>query len=54
MLEVAHDWHLTPSQFWACTEEDQAFMVAYTRTMGQMSAYERARAAPPADRQENG
>jgi hypothetical protein len=46
-VETAHDWGLTPSQFWAASEDDQAYMMAYTRSVGQMARYERQVQEPP-------
>lgn len=38
-IETAHDWGMSPSAFWAASDEDQAYMMAYTQTTGKMAAY---------------
>lgn len=38
--QVAKDWGKTPSEFDALSMLDKAVMIAYTRTTGQMAAWE--------------
>src|SRR5690554_6429659 len=39
-VDAAHDWGLTPSEFWAASEADQVYMLAYTRARARMSAWD--------------
>jgi hypothetical protein len=39
-LMAAKEWRLTPSQFWKCTEQDQAFMIAYIGAEARMRVWE--------------
>jgi len=39
-VKTAKQWHLKPSEFWASSESDQAYMMANTETEMLMEAWE--------------
>jgi len=39
-ITAAYEWKLTPSEFWALPEEDQAYMLAYLQTKNKIAAHE--------------
>jgi len=43
---TAKDWGLKPSEFWASSESDKAYMIATTRTQGKMATWERMQSKP--------
>ena len=42
MLEVqtAREWRLKPSEFWAASDDDQAFMMALVIVEGKMATWD--------------
>jgi hypothetical protein len=50
-LDVAHFWRLTPSQYFECSEEDQALMQAYMETVKDMESIELYEAEKERERQ---
>ena len=43
-VHVAHEWNLTPSEFFALDSFDQAYMAQYTLSIDKMLQYERDKA----------
>jgi len=41
-MRAARDWRMTRTQFEALSDEDRAWMIAFTRTESRMQAWERA------------
>jgi hypothetical protein len=39
-IHTAKEWHMSPSQFSALSDNDKALMIAYDRAFGDMQAYE--------------
>lgn len=39
-LQVAHYWHLKPSEFWSSSDEDKAYMKAFMLSSHQIEAVE--------------
>ena len=39
-VHAAHEWSMSPSEFWNCSEQDQAFMIQYCNTVRQMESWE--------------
>lgn len=39
-MECAQEWGLIPSQWWACSEDDRAYMFAFTMARRKMQAWE--------------
>jgi hypothetical protein len=37
---IAHEWGLTPNEFWSKDLDDQALMIAYIVAKNEMEAYE--------------
>jgi len=39
-MRTARQWGKTPTEFWALSEQDRAYMMALTRTESRMSVLE--------------
>ena len=40
MVHTAKEWHLAPSEFFALSEEDKAYMMAHEMVISTMQAWE--------------
>lgn len=39
-IHTAHEWHITPTEFYKLSPEDRSYMIAYTNTMSRMQTWE--------------
>jgi len=51
-VHAAHEWGLTPTRFWECSETDQAFMIQYCNTVTRMESWENEQMIQDAKKQQ--